>query len=89
MRGPQVSRREALRQAALAGLGILSQPEILLADDVRQKRLVRILPTWSLPSRPMHVVYAADRQTTPKLQCFIEFIVKHFGGDRYHPGSNR
>ncbi len=22
-----------------------------------------------------------ERQATPKLQCFIEFIVKHFGGD--------
>lgn len=72
---------EALRQAALAGLGILSQPEILLADDVRQKRLVRILPTWSLPARPMHVIYVADRQATPKLQCFIDFVVKYFKAD--------
>jgi DNA-binding transcriptional LysR family regulator len=77
---------EALRQAALAGLGILSQPEILLAEDIRRKRLVRVLPTWSLPARPMHVVYAADRQATPKLQRFIEFIVKHFGAmGRDHP----
>jgi DNA-binding transcriptional LysR family regulator len=75
------SNGEALRQAALAGLGILSQPEILLAEDVRQKRLVRVLPTWSLPARPMHIVYAADRRATPKLQCFIAFIVKHFGRD--------
>ena len=71
---------EALRQAALAGLGILSQPEILLAEDVRQRRLVRVLPSWSLRARPMHVVYVADRQATPKLQCFIDFMVKHFGG---------
>jgi DNA-binding transcriptional LysR family regulator len=70
---------EALRQAALAGLGILSQPEILLTEDVKQKQLVRVLPTWSLPAHPMHVVYVADRHATPKLQCFIEFIVKRFG----------
>jgi DNA-binding transcriptional LysR family regulator len=76
-----VNNGEALRQAALAGLGILSQPEILLADDVSEKRLVRVLPTWSLPARPMHVVYVADRQATPKLQCFIDFVVKQFKFD--------
>ena len=75
------SNGEPLRQAALAGLGILSQPEIPLAEDLKQRRLVRVLPTWSVPTRPMHVVYVADRQATPKLQCFIAFIVKRFGSD--------
>jgi DNA-binding transcriptional LysR family regulator len=57
---------EALRQAALAGVGIVLQPEVLLADDVREKRLVRVLPTWELPARPLHLVYVRDRQATPK-----------------------
>ena len=70
---------EALRCAALAGCGILLQPEVLLADDLASKRLVRILPAWSPPERPMHIVYAADRQPTPKLQCFIDFMVERFG----------
>jgi DNA-binding transcriptional LysR family regulator len=69
---------EALRQAALAGLGIVLQPEVLLEHDIEQKRLIRVLPTWSLPERPMHVVYVADRQATPKRQCFIDFIVERF-----------
>jgi DNA-binding transcriptional LysR family regulator len=69
---------EALRQAALNGLGILLQPEVLIAADVSEKRLVRVLPSWSLPSRPMHLLYIRDRQPTPKLQCFIDFIVERF-----------
>lgn len=72
---------EALRQAALAGLGILLQPEVLVADDIDAKRLLRILPAWSLPARPMHLVHLADRQATPKLQCFIDFVVDRFKGD--------
>ncbi len=72
---------EALRQAALAGLGILMQPEVLLADDIKTKRLVTLLPAWSSPARPMHLVYLRDRQATPKLQCFVEFIVKRFKAD--------
>lgn len=69
---------EGLRQAALAGVGIVLQPEVLLADDVREKRLVRVLPAWGLPTRPLHLVYVRDRQVTPKLQCFIDFIVERF-----------
>jgi DNA-binding transcriptional LysR family regulator len=72
---------EGLRQAALAGVGIVLQPEVLLADDVRENRLVRILPTWKLPARPLHLVYLRDRQATPKLQCFIDFIVERFKAD--------
>ena len=69
---------EALRQAALAGAGIAMQPEVLLAEDVQEKRLVHLLPAWSLPARPLHIVYVRDRQATPKLQCFIDFIVERF-----------
>lgn len=69
---------EGLRQAALAGVGIVMQPEVLLGDDIKEKRLVRILPAWQVPSRPLHVVYVRDRQMTPKLQCFIDFVAARF-----------
>ena len=54
------------------------QPEVLLADDVREKRLVRILPAWKVPSRPLNLVYVRDRQMTPKLQRFIDFAAERF-----------
>ena len=72
---------EALRQAALAGSGIVMQPEVLLADAVKVKRLVRVLPAWSLPARPLHIVYVRDRQAAPKLQCFVNFIVERFAAE--------
>lgn len=74
----QVNNGEALRQAALAGAGILMQPEVLLADDVKAGKLVRLLPSWSLPEQPMHLVYAKDWHMTPKLQRFIEFALAQF-----------
>jgi DNA-binding transcriptional LysR family regulator len=51
---------------------------VLLADDVEAGRLVRLMPTWALAERPMHLVYAKDRQMTPKLQRLIEFMVQRF-----------
>jgi DNA-binding transcriptional LysR family regulator len=69
----------ALRSAALAGTGIVMQPEALLADDVAAGRLTRLLLNFAPPSRPMNVVYQSERRITPKLRCFIDFIVERFG----------
>src|SRR5262249_343233 len=70
---------EALRQAALAGCGVLLQPEVLVEDDIARRRLVRLLPAWSVRERPMHLVYVGDRPATPKLRGFVEFRVERFG----------
>ncbi|WP_201775754.1 LysR family transcriptional regulator [Chromobacterium subtsugae] len=69
---------QALRTAALAGLGIVMQPEALLADDVAAGRLLRLLPDHPLPSRPMHLLYPTDRRPTPKLASFIDFMLAAF-----------
>ena len=69
---------EALRQAALAGLGIILHVEELLADDVVAGRLVRILPEWR-SERPLHILYAPDRRITPKLRSFLDFAAANFG----------
>jgi DNA-binding transcriptional LysR family regulator len=74
-----VNNGQALRTAAIEGLGIIMQPEVLVGDDVAAGRLVRLLPDYELPSRPMHLVYLADRRPTPKLRSFIDFIVESFG----------
>lgn len=69
----------ALRKAALAGIGIIMQGEVLLADDVAAGRLVPVLPDWEAPSRPMHIVFPPDRRLTPKVRAFIDFAVARFG----------
>lgn len=73
-----VNSGEALRRAALAGAGIVLQPEVLLAEDLVRGRLVSILPRWTAPAHDMHVVYAADRQASPKLRCFVDFVLERF-----------
>jgi DNA-binding transcriptional LysR family regulator len=74
-----VNEGPALRTAALSGLGVIMQPEALLADDVVAGRLVALLPGSEPPARPVHLVYSPDRRVTPKLRSFIDFIVERFG----------
>lgn len=77
----RVNNGQALRVAALNGLGIIMQPEALLAGDLAAGRLVRLLPDHEMPSRPMHIVYLRDRHMSAKLRSFIDFAVARFGPD--------
>ena len=74
----RVNNGQALRTAALRGMGITVQPEVLLAEDIAVGTLLRILPRHELPSQVMHIVYPSNRNMTPKLKSFIEFMVERF-----------
>ncbi|WP_317205134.1 LysR family transcriptional regulator [Janthinobacterium sp.] len=73
---------QALRMAALQGFGIVMQAEILLAQDIAAGRLVALLDDYVPTPRPMHLVYPRDRQATPKLSTFIDFMLERFGPTR-------
>jgi DNA-binding transcriptional LysR family regulator len=70
---------QALKQAALAGLGIVMQAEVVLADAIARGELIPILRHCPPAPRPMHLIYPRERQSTPKLGSFIEFVVERFG----------
>ena len=71
---------EALRAAAVAGMGVLLQPHELVAEEISAGRLVRLLPEYEPPARPLHALYAPDRRMTPKLRSFLDFAVQKFAG---------
>ncbi len=69
---------EALRQAALAGGGIILQPEVLVADDLRSGRLRRLLAAFEPPPRPMHVLTLPDRPPPARIRAFVDFVARRF-----------
>lgn len=77
----QVNNGQALRAAALNGLGIVMQPAIVLEAEVRAGRLVQLLPDYELPSRPMQLVFLPDRYRSPRVRSFIDYVVERFGPD--------
>ncbi len=74
-----VNSGQAVRAAARAGLGVIMQPEILVAHDLESGPLVRLLPDWRLGERPMWLLYYRDRRMTPRLRSFITFALDTFG----------
>ncbi|WP_350015487.1 LysR family transcriptional regulator [Rhodanobacter sp. IGA1.0] len=70
---------DALRIAALNGIGIVLQPEAVLADDLASGRLLPVLPEWSLAPSPMYLIYPQNLHPTAKLRTVIDFLVERFG----------
>lgn len=68
---------QALRQAALKGIGIILMPKVLLAQDIQAGQLVEVLKEFTPPSRPVNAVYPKERQTTPKLASFVDYLAEH------------
>jgi DNA-binding transcriptional LysR family regulator len=75
----QANNGDALRQAALAGAGIVLQSDLLLAEDLKSGRLQRVLPRHAPPPRPAHLLYRPDRRAGPKLQRFVEYVLQRLG----------
>ena len=75
----------ALRIAALNGVGIVLQPEVVLADDLAAGHLLPVLPAWSLMPSPMYLIYPQDRRPTAKLRSVVDFLLARFGLDASHP----
>ena len=78
----QVDNAHGLRRAALAGMGIVMLPEIMLSEDIEAGRLVRLLPGYEPPTRPLNLLYLRDRRMSPKLRSFIDFTIERFGPQR-------
>lgn len=56
------------------GIGIVT--EFMVACDIRQGKLVRILPEWSMRGSEINAVYAARQNLPPRLSLFIEHLSK-------------
>jgi DNA-binding transcriptional LysR family regulator len=71
---------DALRAAAVAGLGIIYQPTFMVADDLRAGTLTA-LPLEELPVEfgGIYAVYLPERNPAAKVRVFIDFLLERFG----------
>ena len=78
----RINSGQALRAAALEGIGIVMQPDILVADDLAAGRLVRLLDQYALPALALHLLTLPNRLPSPKLRSFIDHVVAGLGEPR-------
>lgn len=77
---------DLLREAAVAGMGIIQQPSFIVGDAVRQKKLVPLLPGYESGRLPIFALYPSRQHLSAKVRTFVDFLVARFGG---HPDWDR
>jgi len=75
----KVNNPGSLEQAALAGFGLALLGEESVRGHLATGRLVRVLPNYQTPPRPIHLLFHPDRRQTPKLKSFIEMALEQLG----------
>ncbi|MDL2357165.1 MAG: LysR family transcriptional regulator [Pseudomonadota bacterium] len=73
-----------LRQAALAGMGIMLRSSFTLEDDLESGRLVQLLQGHHLGQLSVTMVYPSRRLLSAKVRSFVDFINERFP----HPESD-
>lgn len=68
----------AMRRAALRGLGIARLPRYLVAEDLRDGRLLELLPGWQLPGTPVSLVYPSREHLPQRARAFRDFVIDWF-----------
>jgi DNA-binding transcriptional LysR family regulator len=67
---------QAVRDATLAGVGVGLQGDYMAAALVAEGRLVEVLPDWSLPASPIHLLWLPGADRDPTLRSLIDFLAE-------------
>jgi DNA-binding transcriptional LysR family regulator len=67
-----------LRQAALAGMGIIPRSSFTLEDDITSGRLVQLLQGHHLGQLSVMMVYPSRRLLSAKVRSFVDFMNDQF-----------
>lgn len=70
---------EALREAALAGSGVIRVLAWEIVDQLRSGALVQVLPDWEcFGGLPIVAIYRKAKQTQPRINALLQHLAKEF-----------
>jgi DNA-binding transcriptional LysR family regulator len=79
----QSNNGEHMRQAAIAGQGILVQPTFIGYQAIQQRELVPILKDYQIPTINAYAIYPPTRHLSQRVRRFIDFLVERFSDVPY------
>ncbi|WP_395607889.1 LysR family transcriptional regulator [Pseudomonas sp. B22129] len=68
-----------LKEMLLAGLGVGQHFKSIVQYYIDSGELVSVLPEWSRPATPLHILYPPNRHQSARLKVFVEWIIRTFG----------
>jgi DNA-binding transcriptional LysR family regulator len=77
----------ALRSLLQQHVGVSVLDQFNAQEGINSKRLIRLLPEWSLPPAGIYAVYPSGRQVPAKVRSFIDFYRQYLEKQRTGPKS--
>lgn len=77
--GPVHSNSGDLNAALAArGAGVAFEPDFIVADDLRDGRLVALLPEYASTPSPIYAVYPTRKHLSAKVRLFVDYLAERF-----------
>ncbi len=67
-----------LRDAALAGIGVVQLPVLMVRELVAAGSLLRLLPEWSPRREIIHAVFPSRRGLLPSVRALIDYLAQRY-----------
>ena len=74
---------EFLRDAAIAGEGLLIEPRFIVYESLKDGSLIEILSDYQWPELSAYAVYPPTRHLSARVRAFVEFLVDRYSGAPY------
>ncbi|VFR27043.1 Transcriptional regulator, LysR family [plant metagenome] len=68
----------ALRVAALAGVGVVQLPSMLVREQLARGELVQVIPGWAPRREIVHAVFASRRGLLPAVRALLDDLARRF-----------
>ena len=68
----------ALRSAAMAGVGVVQLPKMMITHQLGRGDLIEVLPGWAPRREIVHAVFASRRGLLPSVRTLIDFLGEEF-----------
>jgi DNA-binding transcriptional LysR family regulator len=76
---------ELLLAAAVAGMGIVFEPDFVVAPHLARGALTRVLEDFAGPRLDVWAVYPSRRHLSAKVRAFVTFLGEVFAADPLRP----
>ncbi|MEE3623146.1 LysR family transcriptional regulator [Nitrospirillum sp. BR 11752] len=73
-----VTGADSFTAAARLGLGLIQVPRYHLAADLAAGTMVEVLPLYPPPALPVSVLYPQNRQLSPRVRVFVDWVAALF-----------
>ena len=77
-----VNGAESLVAAGRLGMGLIQVPRYHVEGDLERGTLVPVLPDFPPSPTPVSLLYPPNRQLSPRVRVFIDWLVRAFATDR-------